>query len=100
MCFECCFNFSPFSISSIKTKLDRRESVKVSTPVIEFHPISEREQLFAKKLLWIPPLEYNVNNEHGPERSNSGKTPDSLVLQSPSTSQKKNISGTEAPSER
>lgn len=27
--------------------------VKVSTPVLEFHPISEKERLFAKKLLLV-----------------------------------------------
>lgn len=51
MCFKCCF-----PVTKLKGIVGRRGSVKVSTPVIEFHPISEKEQLFAKKLRWIPSL--------------------------------------------
>lgn len=42
----CCFG-----CTSLKKLWRVTDIVKVSTPVIEFHPITEQERLFAKKLL-------------------------------------------------
>lgn len=87
MCFKCCCGFFP--TSSLKTKVVRGGSVKVSTPVIEFHPISEQEQLFAKKLRWIPPLEYNINNNN--EDSSNTNLIKSTSLESTSPPQQKKV---------
>lgn len=87
MCFECCY-CKFFPLPKLKSG-DSRESVKVTTPVIEFHPISEHEQLFAKKLGWIPPpLHYSINNNNDDSDKPNGDVIKSTSLESPSPQKK------------
>jgi hypothetical protein len=57
----CCIGLKKLSAKS--HNLAKDNTVKVSTPVIEFHPISEQERLFARKLFLVVSSNSNTDEQ-------------------------------------